>query len=130
MTRLVIHADDVGMCHGANVAFAELSAKGTIQAGSVMVPCPWFAELADLAVAEPSLDVGVHLTLNSEMTYYRWGPITGAGAASGLVDPDGYLWGDVASVRRNAHPDAVEEEWRAQIEVARTVPTIACRASA
>ena len=115
-TRLVIHADDVGMNHGANRAFIELSHFGTITAGSVMVPCPWFSEIAEAAAGDAGLDCGVHLTLNSEMTHYRWGPITRPGASSGLLDSDGYLWPDVASVRRHAHPDAVEAEWRAQIE--------------
>ena len=115
-TRLVIHADDVGMNHGANRAFIELSHFGTITAGSVMVPCPWFSEIAEAAAGDASLDCGVHLTLNSEMTHYRWGPITRPGAFSGLIDGDGYLWPDVASVRRHAHPEAVEAEWRAQID--------------
>ena len=114
--RLVIHADDVGMNHGANRAFVELSRFGTITAGSVMVPCPWFSEVAETAAADSSLDCGVHLTLNSEMTHYRWGPITRPGPASGLIDGHGYLWPDVASVRRHAHPEAVEAEWRAQLE--------------
>ncbi|MDE0656329.1 MAG: ChbG/HpnK family deacetylase, partial [Acidimicrobiaceae bacterium] len=47
--RLVIHADDVGMNHGANRAFVELSRLGTVTAGSVMVPCPWFSEIAEEA---------------------------------------------------------------------------------
>ena len=66
MTRIVIHADDVGMCHGANAAFVELSASGVISAGSVMAPCPWFPEIAAIAADDPTLDVGVHLTLNAE----------------------------------------------------------------
>ena len=115
-TRLVVHADDVGMNHGANRAFVELSHFGTITAGSVMVPCPWFSEIAEEAATDDRLDCGVHLTLNSEMTHYRWGPLTRPGPASGLLDDHGYLWPDVASVRRNAHPDAVEAEWRAQID--------------
>jgi chitin disaccharide deacetylase len=116
MTRLVIHADDVGMCHGANQAFVELSHAGTITSGSVMVPCPWFPELAEVAAADASLDVGVHLTLNAEKAHYRWRPVSNPSAASGLVDDDGYLWHRVAQVREAAHPDAVEEEWRAQID--------------
>ena len=112
----MVHADDVGMNHGANRAFVELSHFGTITAGSVMVPCPWFSEIAEAAAGDARLDCGVHLTLNSEMTHYRWGPITRPGVSSGLLDRDGYLWPDVASVRRHAHPDAVEAEWRAQIE--------------
>ena len=69
--RVVIHADDVGFCHGANRAFVELSKLGAITSGSVMVPCPWFTEIAQIAATDavsnaPSLDVGVHLTLTSE----------------------------------------------------------------
>ncbi|WP_419924061.1 ChbG/HpnK family deacetylase [Candidatus Poriferisocius sp.] len=116
MVQLVIHADDVGMCHGANRAFAELSHFGTITSGSVMVPCPWFTEIAETAATDDALDCGIHLTLNAEMDHYRWGPVSSAGPSSGLVDEHGYLWRDVASVRRNAHPDAVEQEWRAQID--------------
>jgi len=115
-TRLVIHADDVGMCHGANTAFVELSRHGTITAGSVMVPCPWFPEIAELAAADPTLDVGVHLTLNAEKDSYRWGPVSAATPAAGLTDPDGYMWQRVSEVRANANPEAVEMEWRAQID--------------
>ena len=39
---VVIHEDDVGMTHGANTAFVELSALGACSSGSVMPPCPWF----------------------------------------------------------------------------------------
>jgi predicted glycoside hydrolase/deacetylase ChbG (UPF0249 family) len=113
---MVIHADDVGMCHGANQAFIELSHHGTIRAGSVMVPCPWFPEIAAAAADDPSLDVGVHLTLNAEQRGYRWGPVSRPPASAGLTDPHGYLWSTVAQVRANAHPEAVETEWRAQID--------------
>jgi chitin disaccharide deacetylase len=115
-TELVIHADDVGMCHGANAAFVELSEAGTITSGSVMVPCPWFPEIAERAAANLSLDVGVHLTLNAEKPHYRWRPVTNASTASGLVDEDGYFWRTVSEVRAHAHPEAVEAEWRAQID--------------
>ena len=116
MPRLVIHVDDVGMCHGANQAFVELARRGTISAGSVMVPCPWFPEIASIAAADPSLDVGVHLTLNAEQSGYRWAPLTRPSAAAGLTDDDGSCWATVDAVRRHAHPDAVEAEWRAQID--------------
>ena len=112
----MIHADDVGMCHGANRAYVELSHFGAITSGSVMVPCPWFSEIAEIAADDDSLDCGIHLTLNAEKKHYRWGPVSSAGPASGLVDEHGFLWRTVAEVRRNAHPDAVEEEWRAQID--------------
>jgi predicted glycoside hydrolase/deacetylase ChbG (UPF0249 family) len=113
---MVIHADDVGMCNGTNRAFVELSEAGVVSSGSVMVPCPWFADIAQSAAANPALDVGVHLTLNSEHAGYRWGPVSGAGPSSGLVDEHGFMWRTVSQVRQHAHPDAVEAEWRAQID--------------
>jgi hypothetical protein len=114
--RLVVHQDDVGMCHGANVAFLELFHLGAITSGSVMVPCPWFPEIAEAAAADPTLDLGVHLTLNAEKQHYRWRPLTGPAAAAGLVDADGYQWRDVTSVRTHADPGAVEAELHAQVE--------------
>lgn len=116
--RVVIHQDDVGMCHGANVAFVELSRRGTITCGSAMVPCPWFSEIAELAAGDPTLDLGVHLTLTAEKAFYRWRPLTAPRPSAGLTDPSGHLWRDVASVRRHADPDAVEAELAAQVEAA------------
>jgi len=115
---VVIHEDDVGMTHGANAAFVELSALGTCSSGSVMPPCPWCPEAVELARANPALDVGVHLTLTSEKKPYRWRPLTSPPRSAGLTDEMGYFWPDVPNVRRHAAPDAVEAEMRAQIDAA------------
>ncbi len=115
---VVIHEDDVGMTHGANTAFVELSGLGTCSAGSVMVPCPWFPEAVEMARADPSLDLGVHLTLTSEKRPYRWRPLTAPPGSAGLTDAQGYFWPDVPNVRRHAAPEAVETELRAQIDTA------------
>lgn len=115
---VVIHEDDVGMSHGANAAFAELSAMGACSAGSVMTPCPWFPEAIEMARANSSLDLGVHLTLNSEKKPYRWRPLTNPPRSAGLTDEAGYFWSNVPAVRKNAAPEAVELELRAQIDAA------------
>jgi len=115
---VVVHEDDVGMCHGANVAFGELSRLGICTSGSVMVPCPWFLEVAEMQARDPRLDIGVHLTLTAEKKNYRWRPLTGASQASGLVDGDGYFWRTAQELRAHAHVDAVEAELRAQVEAA------------
>jgi predicted glycoside hydrolase/deacetylase ChbG (UPF0249 family) len=114
---VVIHEDDVGMTHGSNVAFAELSARGVVSSGSVMAPCPWFPEVLAMAAADPSLDLGVHLTLNSEMQPYRWRPLTRPPRSAGLTDEMGYFRLNDGSVR-GAAPQAVEAELRAQIDAA------------
>jgi predicted glycoside hydrolase/deacetylase ChbG (UPF0249 family) len=112
----ILHVDDLGMCHGANRAFLDLAARGLVTCGSVMVPCPWFREIAETGAADPSLDLGVHLTLTSEWAHYRWAPISTTSRASGLIDGDGYFWRDVASLRRHLVPEAAEAELRAQVE--------------
>jgi len=116
--QVVIHEDDVGMTHGANTAFAELSALGTCTSGSVMVPCPWFPEAVEMAAKNPSLDLGIHLTLTSEKKPYRWRPVTAPPASARLTDDQGYFFPDVPRARKAA-PEAVEAELRAQIEIAR-----------
>ncbi len=113
---VVIHEDDLGMTHGANVAFRELCRIGNCTSGSVMVPCPWFPEIAAMHRDDPSLDVGVHLTLNSEKSAYRWRPLTKPGKAAGLTDADGYFWADIPALRKNADPAAVDAELRAQVD--------------
>ncbi len=113
---VVAHQDDVGMCHGANVAFAKLAGAGFITSGSVMVPCPWFEEIAEGARENPAWDLGVHLTLTSEWRHYRWRPLTDASDKAGLCDADGYMWRSAKDVRANAVPAAVDIELRAQID--------------
>ena len=116
-TRIVtLHVDDVGMCHGANKAFLDLYAAGAVDSGSVMVPCPWFPEIAEAARKDRALDLGVHLTLTSEWDGYRWRAISSTSPASGLVDDDGYLPRNCLKLRARLVPDAAEAEMRAQIE--------------
>lgn len=112
--RTVIpHLDDLGASHGANQAFFELAAAGHVTCGAVIVPGPWFPELADAGAGH---DIGVHLTLTSEWRACRWAPISTVSRASGLIDDDGYFWRDVASLRRHLVVEAAGLEMRAQIE--------------
>jgi predicted glycoside hydrolase/deacetylase ChbG (UPF0249 family) len=115
---VILHVDDLAMCHGANRAFLELARAGFVTSGSVMVPCPWFRDIAEEAADDRALDLGVHLTLTSEWRHYRWRPLSTTSRASGLIDADGYFWRDVASLRAHLVPEAAEAELRAQIELA------------
>ena len=67
---VILHVDDLGMCHGANRSLRSLAAQGYVTCSSVMVPCPWFCEIAETAAADPALDLGVHLTLTGEWARY------------------------------------------------------------
>ena len=112
----ILHVDDVGMCHGANAAFLELFRAGLVTTGSVMVPCPWFAEIAAEARRDRALDLGVHLTLTSEWETYRWRAISTTSPSSGLLDDDGYLPRNCLRLRDRLVPEAAEIELRAQID--------------
>lgn len=113
---LIIHHDDLGASHSANLAFVELWDRGLVSAGSVMVPCPWFPHIASIARERPDFDLGVHLTLTAEFEAFRWRPLTGV-SDNGLTDANGFMprrTPDVAGADRTA----VEAEFRAQIETA------------
>jgi predicted glycoside hydrolase/deacetylase ChbG (UPF0249 family) len=114
---VIFHADDLGMCHAANGAYMDVVAQGVLCTGSIMAPCSWFSEMAALAHERAAeLDLGVHMTLNCEWTPYRWGPLSTRDPASGLLDEQGYLWKDVASLHAHMNVEAAAAELRAQVE--------------
>jgi predicted glycoside hydrolase/deacetylase ChbG (UPF0249 family) len=115
---VIIHTDDIGMCHASVQAFKDLWSFGTITSGATMVPCPWFPAVAEMCKENPEIDMGVHATLNAEWESYRWGPVSEAGADSGLRDEAGYFHQWHQAVFDNAKPEEVEKEVNAQIEKA------------
>ena len=98
---VVIHADDLGMCQATLPAFVDVLAAGLVSSGSVMVPCPWFAQAIELLRACPTADVGLHMTLTSEWAAYRWGPLTTHDPATGLLDQDGYFPRDTFHLKQH-----------------------------
>ncbi len=58
---LVVHADDLGETHSVNAAAIKGLQDGTINSASLMVPCPWFPEIADYANSHPDADSTTHI---------------------------------------------------------------------
>lgn len=116
----IIHVDDVGMCQASVAAFADLWQFGLITCGAVMMPCPWSLEAAKFARQHPAVDLGVHLTLNSEWETYRWGPVSTRDPASGLLDEQGCFHRSTPATQAKADPQAVQIELVAQIDLAKT----------
>jgi predicted glycoside hydrolase/deacetylase ChbG (UPF0249 family) len=112
---LIVHADDLGFAHSVDAAAIKALEAGTVNSASLMVPCPWFPEMVDYARSHPEVDFGLHLTLTSERTFYRWGPVASRDRVATLLDANGYLqqdWRESADI----DPSQVETELRAQID--------------
>jgi predicted glycoside hydrolase/deacetylase ChbG (UPF0249 family) len=107
---LIFNCDDLGSCRSANVAIYDALRNGLATSATLMVPCPWARDASAMYRGE---DVGVHLTLNSEWSNYRWGPIT---HSPSLLDGDGGFPRTVEDVWDHADLDEVRKECRAQVE--------------
>ncbi|WP_420450709.1 ChbG/HpnK family deacetylase [Ilumatobacter sp.] len=108
---VIVSCDDLGSCHAANLGVLAALHDGIATCASLMVPAPWARHAADHL--EPADDIGVHLTLNSEHGWYRWGPLT---HAPSLQSGEGGFPRTLADLWEHADPDEVLRELRAQVE--------------
>ena len=118
---LIINADDLAMSHSENDASLSALDQKLVTSATVMVPAPWFGEVAAYARTHPDADLGLHLTLTAEWQTFRWGPVTPRTLVPSLVGPDGYFYSTTEEFVRHAKADEVETEVRAQIERAKSV---------
>ena len=108
---VIVSCDDLGACHSCNVGVLRALHDGVATCASLMVPAPWARHAADHVEADD--DIGVHLTLNSEHGWYRWGPVT---HAPSLLSGEGGFPRTLEDLWEHADPDEVLRELRAQVE--------------
>jgi predicted glycoside hydrolase/deacetylase ChbG (UPF0249 family) len=113
---LIIHADDLAVSHSEDAASFDALDRHAATSASIMVPCPWLTEVAAYAKSHPDADLGLHLTLTAEWKTDRWGPVESKDKVPSLLDPDGYLWPEVAPALEHIKADDAEREIRAQVE--------------
>ncbi|MEE9364958.1 MAG: polysaccharide deacetylase family protein [Cellulophaga sp.] len=113
---LIIHADDAGLANAENLATITALEKGLVNSYSIMVPCPWFFEMAAFASKEKQYDCGIHLTLTCEWKHYKFGPVLPASEVPSLVDKQGYFHRSREEFKANATVTDVKKELKAQIE--------------
>jgi len=121
---VIFHADDIGNLQSSLDAYRDLIDVGLLSSASTMVPCSWFpatAEFCQSHAGHPNLDMGVHLTLTSEWSAYRWGPVSTRDPQSGLIDEEGYFPRTATAVQQHADLEALHGELRAQIDRALTM---------
>ncbi len=115
--ELLLRLDDIGMNHSLNMAMKEVAERGIPFSTSVLFVGPWYQEAVEILEAHPEVSVGVHLALNSEWKYYRWGPVLGQGAVPSLVDSVGLFRHSVEEfLASNYDLGEVERELEAQVQ--------------
>lgn len=116
---LIIHADDAGVSHSENIATIRGLEEGVVNSASIMVPCPWFPEIAAYAKEHSkTADFGLHLTVTSEWKDYKWASTSSKNEVESLINPQGYFYHLVDSVRQHGSAMDVEKEIEAQIQKA------------
>jgi len=81
--RLVINADDFGLCEGVNKGILQAYADGVLTSTSLMVNMPASEQAAGLARKTAGLGIGVHLNLTEGR------PVSDAACIGALVDSSG-----------------------------------------
>lgn len=81
--QIIINADDFGISPGVNRAIVELHRAGAVTSTTLLANLPGSAEAIELAHANPSLAVGLHLNLTEGR------PLSPPERVRSLVGPDG-----------------------------------------
>jgi hopanoid biosynthesis associated protein HpnK len=81
--RIIINADDFGLCEGVNKAVAEAHSDGILTSATIMANMPAAGEAVEIAKQIPTLGVGVHLNLTEGR------PISKEACVSRLLNADG-----------------------------------------
>ena len=113
--RLIINADDFGLCEGVNRAVVQAHTRGVLTSATIMVNMPGARDAVELARGLASLGVGVHLNLTEGQ------PVSTDVAVSCLVNADGCFAHRPAklallSVARSEVRNAIGAEFAAQIQ--------------
>ncbi len=114
MRRLIVNADDFGLCASVNRGILEAHREGIVTSATILANTPGFDEAVVLARGAPALGVGVHLNLT------RGRAVNPPGTVPSLVRGDGTFAHTppalaLGVVRRRASLDDVRREWEAQI---------------
>jgi hopanoid biosynthesis associated protein HpnK len=81
--RIIINADDFGLCEGVNRAVAQAHSDGVLTSATIMTNMPAADEAVKIAKELPTLGVGVHLNLTEGP------PVSKEACFERLIDADG-----------------------------------------
>ena len=115
---LVIHADDLGLDGSVNSTSFESLKKNTITSASVIMTTEKIDEVAHFSILNPSLDLGVHLTVTSEWKIHKWGGILHNKDIPSMLNSDNHFYWNKRKFTKFSHLEEVRNELQAQIDLA------------
>jgi predicted glycoside hydrolase/deacetylase ChbG (UPF0249 family) len=122
---VIVTADDLGLSASVTRGVLEAHRRGVVRSTSLLVTFPAAREAAALALAEPDLEIGLHLDLVGGQ------PASDPAAVPSLCDEDGRFYPLPVFTRRlftgRLRPAELAAELRAQVARARSwgVPALA-----
>ncbi len=113
--RIIINADDFGLCDGVNKSVAQAHTEGVLTSATIMANMPAAKKAAKMAQKMPTLGVGVHLNL------FEGRPVSKDNCIECLLNTDGRfafspLELSLLSVGRHKIRNAIRTELAAQIQ--------------
>ena len=113
--RIIINADDFGLCDGVNKAVAQAHTEGVLTSATIMANMPAAKKAAKMAQKMPTLGVGVHLNL------FEGRPVSKDNCIECLLNADGRfafspLVLSLLSIGRHKIRNAIRTELAAQIQ--------------
>ena len=113
--KIIINADDFGLCSGVNQAVAQAHTDGVLTSTTIMANMPAAEAAVKLAKQMPRLGVGVHLNL------FQGKPLSKDGSVNCLLNTDGDFALtpaklSILSIARRKIRNAIRTELAAQIQ--------------
>jgi len=113
--RIIINADDFGLCDGVNNAVAQAHTNGVLTSATIMANMPAADEAVKMAKQLPNLGVGVHLNL------FEGRPLSKDGCIDCLLNAEGgFAFSppklSLLSIARRKIRNAIRTELAAQIQ--------------
>jgi len=115
MRKIIVNADDFGLCAPVNEGIILAHRRGILTSATLMVNTPGFDQAVALARETPTLGVGLHLNI------VRGRPLSLPDKIPSLIGPDGRFPADAGRILRKLYfgrikAAEIERELRAQIE--------------
>ena len=115
MKKVIINADDFGICQGINEGIIYAHQRGIVTSTTLMANMPGFEQAVSLAKQNKDLGIGLHLNI------VRGRPVSPANKVKSLINDENKFFSDVFLILKRLvlgliNLEEVELEFRAQIE--------------